>query len=356
MKEGRSLPDLAAEIERQHKTKRDFIGPTSKMRMMLDSSIDDIAVDSTRMELEGLGQFGINDNGHSQLAARLLIPKTYYDRCRRIAPGLLAGNVNHWLAEGTEKRLVRTLDDKVRAYLSDSYRILDNYDFAENVLPIFQKSGLKVRSCEVTETHLYLKAVLESQQADIKVGDTVRGGVMLRNSETGNGALFATGFIEVLVCTNGMVVNEPFRKAHLGRKQHGGIVDVAEYYRNDTREADDKALWLKVRDTVEHIISEEYFTATVEKLRDATKEKIEGDPAKAIEEVTKKLSLSENESGSVLRHLIEGGDLSRWGIANAVTRTAEDAERYERATELEAAGYKIIEMPKREWEKVALAA
>ena len=35
--------------------------------------------------------------------------------------------------------MVRTLDGQVRAVLSDRYRRLDNYDLAENVLPILQQ-------------------------------------------------------------------------------------------------------------------------------------------------------------------------------------------------------------------------
>jgi hypothetical protein len=36
----------------------------------------------------------------------------------------------------------------------------------------------------------------------------------------------------------------------------------------------------------------------------------------------------------VLKHLILGGSLTTWGLANAVTRAAQDAESYDRATEL----------------------
>jgi hypothetical protein len=49
-------------------------------------------------------------------------------------------------------------------------------------------------------------------------------------------------------------------------------------------------------------------------------------------EVTAKaiIGLSENESGLVLNHLIHSGDLSKFGMLNAVTRTAEDIESYDR--------------------------
>ena len=69
-----------------------------------------------------------------------------------------------------------------------------------------------------------------------------------------------------------------------------------------------------------------------------------------------KLSLTGDEQSSILRHIIEGGDLSRFGVINAVTRSAEDITSYDRATELEAAGSKILELPANEWREIQLAA
>ncbi len=48
----------------------------------------------------------------------------------------------------------------------------------------------------------------------------------------------------------------------------------------------------------------------------------------------------------MLRHLATGGDFTRFGLLNAVTRTAEDAESYDRAIELERVGGEILEMPR----------
>jgi hypothetical protein len=45
----------------------------------------------------------------------------------------------------------------------------------------------------------------------------------------------------------------------------------------------------------------------------------------------------------------KAGGVSAWGLANAVTRKAEDATDYDRATELEAAGGRVIELPPAEW-------
>ena len=69
-----------------------------------------------------------------------------------------------------------------------------------------------------------------------------------------------------------------------------------------------------------------------------------------------KLNLNQGEQSDVLRHLIEGGDLSRWGLANAVTRSSHDVKDYDRATELERVGGKVIDLATSEWQQVAEAA
>jgi hypothetical protein len=72
-----------------------------------------------------------------------------------------------------------------------------------------------------------------------------------------------------------------------------------------------------------------------------------------VEATARRLALTDGEKGSVLQHPVRGGDPSAWGLANAVTRTAEDAADDDRATELEAAGGRVIELPPSEGRALA---
>ena len=65
---------------------------------------------------------------------------------------------------------------------------------------------------------------------------------------------------------------------------------------------------------------------------------------------------NESERAGVLRHLIVAGDLSGYGLVNAVTHYSHDVEDYDRATEFEALGGKLIELPSSEWKELAEAA
>ena len=98
------------------------------------------------------------------------------------------------------------------------------------------------------------------------------------------------------------------------------------------------------------------FLERVKTMEDATKDIVEGDPVKAIEVLGNSLNLTQGEQSDVLRNLIKEGDLSRYGMANALTRTSQDIEDYDRATEFERLGGKVINLPQKEWQEVSLAA
>ncbi len=142
---------------------------------------------------------------------------------------------------------------------------------------------------------------------------------------------------------------------HIGR--HADEKDeVYALLTDETRQADDRALLLKVRDTIRASLDEGLFSQWVDKLDGTTERRIEGDITKAIEVLSNRLSLTNDEQSSVLRHLIEGGDVTQYGLIAAVTRTAEDAKSYDRATELEMAGAIVLDLKPTEWRELALAA
>ncbi len=79
-------------------------------------------------------------------------------------------------------------------------------------------------------------------------------------------------------------------------------------------------------------------------------------PIKAVEQLTNKYALSEDESEAVQNNLIEGGNTSRWGLINAVTRTAQDVDSYDRTDELETLGGKLLDLSTSQWNEIAVAA
>jgi hypothetical protein len=382
MKAGRSLTDLAAEIERQASSKRDFLAATQALTMQVDQeaqqdfqrlmsqpvgrrethSAPTLAQSPVRIQIPANGDgpmtFGVRNLAHQQIAQKLAIPQKYYERMAVEAPDLLASNVNHWLRANPGRQMLRTLDGDLRAYLSDSYRVMDYFDYLEAILPVIQQSGLRIESCEVTESRLYLKCVNERITGEV-VGDVVQAGAVFSTSEVGHGALNIQQMTYVLRCTNGMIGESMLRRIHLGRKQGGGDgeADAWEMFSDATRKLSDAALWNQVRDVSTKVLNDQsWFDGVLNKARAAAGEKITGDPVGALVELQRETRMSEHTRGGVLRHLIEGGDLSKWGVVQAITRTAQDAATYEDATGMEALGGKVLELPKASWERIAQAA
>ncbi len=361
MKTGRDLPTIAAELDRQVKNRRDYVAPPNALRIVFDAMRP-----GNTLTMAGLNgeSYGIRPFAHTQIAEYTGIPAKYYDRMRTEAPDLLALNINTWFSQPRTKhevkrRLVRTLDGDVRAFLSGSYRPLDNVDLLSAVIPTLGERGCKIASAEVTETRLYIKATMPGMEMEVpgsrQRGDVVRAGVMVRNSEVGCGAVAVQPFIDRLVCTNGMVApDHGLWQAHLGKADGGD--DVREMFTDNTKRLDDASFWSKVRDVVAGTFKREVFEKIVAKFGEATQDKIESANLQRVVEVTtKRLGLTEGQGDAVLKRLIEGADLSRWGLANAITRTAEDQESYDDATDLEKAGGKVIELAPTDWKAISEA-
>ncbi len=367
MKAGRSLTDLAAELERQVASKRDFVADTRKLALAVAG--DDVALG---LDLTGPGvKSGMflapTGHCHRQLGERCGIPAKYYDRMRGEARELLVANVNHWLHTSPETRLIRALDGNARAFLSERYRPLDNYDLVEATLPRLIDAGADVVSCEVTDSRLYLKAVVPGRQEEIgppgfawgrghDAVDVVQPGIVIANSEVGAGALSVAPAIHTVRCTNLAVFRgDAMRKHHIGRVLKD-TEDMIEVFSDRTRELADAALWAQVADLVTASLDGSIFERLVEQLKAARGQEIKRDPVEVVEILQKRSRLTDDERGGILRHLVNGGELSRYGLSAAVTRYSQDVEGYERATELEELGAEIIELPRRDWTVIAEAA
>ena len=247
-----------------------------------------------------------------------------------------------------------------RAFVSESYRPLDNYDLAEVILPKLQDVGCEVISSQITETRLYIQAAtprmeldlnaLRERKARLDEIDPVQAGIVISNSEVGAGSLAMDQLLWKLSCLNGMIAARVMRRHHVGRRQDPffEMEEAAEYYSDRTKEMDDRVFWNKVRDVVDALFDMGRFETLCQKFADSASVKISG--TEAVEEITKRFQLVEHEKNSVLNHLIEGGELNVFGLANAVTRASTDSPSYDRAIELERIGGDIIELPKSTWE------
>jgi hypothetical protein len=359
MKSGLTLQQLAAEIERRAGAKRDIVVSTKNLEMT--EQLDLVVADKEK--------FGVNRIAHGQIASHLDIPKKYYDKMLADDPRLLANNVNAWFRKYPTDRMVRGLDGTARAFLSSAYERYDNEDLAEAVLPPILDLGLDVMSSQITDTRLYLKCVDPKVTRALtaiggKFGDgkhniarMLAPALTISNSEVGEGALSILGGVYDGFCSNLATFGErSTRKYHVGKRHAIASDDTYALLSDDTRRLTHQAMWAQIGDVVRGAFNEAHFNSLCDKIAETQNDKIEGDPVQVVKLAASRFSLSESTGTSILKHLIEGGDLSRFGLYNAVTRASQDVEDYDNATGMERMGAQIIELPKSEWKTLALAA
>ncbi len=346
-----TLEELDTAIKDRGARKKDFIADTRNFN--IEHVPDDTM--SWVLNVKGDRGYGITEHTHGQIAARHGIPWSYYQMMRNEQPGLLETNVNTWFNKKPRKQMVRTLDTTARAYLSNSYARMDDDVFAEVVMQaMVNVPGMKVVSTAITEERTHIKIVSEQIQRDVKVGDPVQFGLAFANSEIGLGKLSGSLLVYKLSCLNGAVSpDDAFAATHLGKRQgadHDGI------YALDTVAADAKATILKLRDYAKELLSERRIDAVVAKMKGLMGIPL-ASPAEAVQVLGKSHGLTDNERGSILTHLIKGGDPTMWGLMNAVTASAQDPGlTYTRATELEQIGGRIMTLPATSYRVLAEAA
>lgn len=344
MKQGMTIQDAAKEIMRQSQAKADYLVNSANLHMETCDGVPTLRLldDSGMDRVEPLD---ILTTAHRQMSAYLNIPWKYYERMRQEDIGLLAQNVNTWLRKGPEQRMIRTIDGRARAFLSNRYRRIDNIDIAKVTLPIIgEMPDARFESCQITDDFMYLKVVNPRLTDEVVPGDIVQAGVVISNSETGLGAVCIQPLIFRLVCSNGMVVNEArTRRTHVGRVN--STDENIALYSQETLAADDHAFTLKIQDTVRAAVDEARFAQVLDKMRESKQAKLNtADIPSVVKLASSSFGITETEGQGVLQRLIEDADYTLYGLANAVTRYSQDVDSYDRASKLEEVGYSIMTM------------
>jgi hypothetical protein len=264
--------------------------------------------------------------------------------------------------------MVRTLDNRVRGIMSDGYRPLDNFDLADATLPMLRDAGAIIESTAITETKFYVKAVIPGLRRELPIPKglvmgqghnfftrAITGAIAFSNSEVGAGGLVVNPGTKEEQCTNLATFSSGFRAVHIGKRK-GEDDGVSPFMSDGTKRLEDAAIWARLRDYVKAICDGRVMDKLVADMLAAREDAITGNPAVLVEVFAKKNQMNEAEQGGLLRHLMASGEATRYGLQWAVTRLAQDVDDYDRASDLERLGGKVIELPRSEWVELARAA
>lgn len=379
-----NLNDLATLLTEQQIRKVDMVVPSTQMGVRDGVLI--VRGAEAQLGPDGVttvdGRYLPTEMCQEGIASKLNVPLAYLKRMFADRPDLYEATVNGWLHGSKPKRhvdgtttqrfpaddrkfLVRAFrpdsDDTpgiARAFLSDSYRVMDNLDALTAALDGIKEAGVEVEfaGCDLTERRMTVKVIAPAVQAlapTLLAGyrspfsgqngtdnPTVFAGFVLSNSETGGGAFTIVPRLTVQVCSNGMVVSkDAMRAVHLGGKMDEGLIRWSD----ETQQKTVELVRLKTRDAVATFLDTDYMEKVLARVEEKAGKEV-SDANAAIEFVSKKSAFTQAEQAGILSHFVRGGQMTVGGVFNSVTAMAQTVTDADRAYEMEWAGLKVLDL------------
>jgi hypothetical protein len=391
-----TLDDMVALLRDQHARKLDVVAPATNLRsrgglIHIKGAEQQITMDGVTAVDGVYRPTGVFDEG---VADKLGMPLAYVRKLRNERPDLYDANVNGWLhgktvqrlvdvsgpdADGRIKREARTdviaeadsrsflvrafRDDEggtgvVRALLSNGYGVMDNLDALVAVLDGVQQAGVDVEvgRCDLTDRRLYVQikapaiaaaapTLLRGYRSPFtgQSGDqlpTVFAGLVLRNSEVGDGAWSLAPQVIVQVCANGMTVTrDAVRAVHIGSKLSDGVINWSA----DTATKNAELVVAKTRDAVASFLSPEWLNGAVADLEAKAGAPVEK-AQDTITTVVKRLGFPQSHIDGILDHFIRGGQVTAGGVAQAITSYSQTVDDADLAHEMDAKAIDAMEL------------
>jgi len=294
----------------------------------------DYRVDLGQVELDvrdgGLFMHGVrnrnplrlNDRAKGQLLGRLGIPASHFDRC---PSRIQRAELKWFLQNGDHDRraLVRTVRrSEVRAVLGSRYSPADDSTIFPIVADVLADSDCAVQSADFSGDFTHIRVLFRKASEQVRKGDIVRAGIHISNSEIGLRSVRVDCLVFRLICTNGMVRQEPEVRCAF---RHVGDPE-------------------RLRDSLRMAIvaAREGAIALMAKFKESAGQRIE-DPEEYFLRAGDRFALSERQRQAIESAFHEAGDASLFGAINAVTFAAQSEPSAEDRYQLERVGAALLD-------------
>ena len=373
------LMALMEKVKEQDARSRDFIAPTNALQIETLNRDGSPADDSDQTNVSRIvveredgaptHMYKANDVALSQIGQRAGIDSRTMQRLQQGYPSQFDSVINAIWQKEPKNTMVRTFMDSdtggiARAVLSDKFKTFDNTNLLQSAIPQLMDSEAqwKVVNADVTDKRLYLRLksdVITGEGAN--KGDLMASGIGLSNSEVGAGSVQVYQMYWTLACLNGMQTENRHRQSHITSSQADG--DTWKMLTSEAKDADNRALELKVRDLVAGYTSRDSFDEVIDQMKKAGEDVIEGSVNNAVDNLGKVINLTKKETSSVLDGLMAtigqegyaGNPVTRATMINAVTNVANSVHADE-ADDWQRRGGQILNLAKSDWNRVAVAA
>ena len=362
-----TLTRLLEKVRDDAARKADYIAPTNQLQKTTT------AEGKPRIILENSGGaptefFEVNEVAFGQIATNAGIDVRTARRLQANYSMQFDNLVNAIWRKETSVRMLRTHDrvdgfGTLRAFVSDKFKTFDHVNLLNSALPQLMDSPAQFQVVDaiVTDKRLYLrlKSLLQTG-GGANVGDIMANGIGLQNSEVGAGSVSVYQVVWTLDCLNGLQTQNRTRSSHItsGRdNEDWGLLS------DQAKDADNRALELKIRDLVGVYSSRDSFDGILESMKAAAADVIDADADKAavVDNLGAVMKLTKKETGDVLNGLLDtigqagyerDKPLSRATLINAVTAVshkadADDVDLWQQR------GGQILNMRPADWQRIA---
>lgn len=330
-----SISEAITKIQNDGALLNDFVAPTAALNFSSNEK---------KLQVSGLGNDPLNftDFALGQVADKLGVPVRYVrsldnETAFKGSQDLLVNILNDHAANIKRDRvLVRTVDNNVRGFLSDSYRRLNSAGIFTAFLMAAQQQGAVLVDAYGGDSDF-----IEVVSPDIIEVPTAKNGIMytvfgarLRNSNVGKAALQMNTFAINLICTNGITGTRVLREMHLGKRLPDNIT-----LSQITMQKDTEAMASLVSDVMNQMFAPETIATHRNGFIKASE--IEVDIVNEVQ-LLPKLGFTQSEADAVSKVFQNGneddgvqGAPTLLKLAQGMTAVARDLENKERSRTLE---------------------
>jgi len=369
-----TLTRLMEKVRDDAARQSDYIAPTHDLQKITDGDGNPQVVIEQRGG-EPTKILHVNDVAFGQIAGHANIDVRTARRLQAGYSEQFDGLLNAIWQKEPAVRMLRTHDGlalsdggigTLRAFVSDKFKTFDNVNLLQSALPQLMESDARfqVVNATVTDKRLYLRLKSLVHTGDgAGVGDVMANGIGLQNSEVGAGSVSVYQIAWTLACLNGMQTQNKTRSSHI---TSGRDSDDWGKLSDEAKDADNRALELKIRDLVGVYSSRDSFDAVLESMKAAAADVIDAaaDKAALVDNLGTVMKLSKKETGDVMNGLLDtigqsgyerDKPLSRATLINAVTAVshkanADDVDLWQQR------GGQLLNMSRPDWQRVAAAA
>lgn len=369
-----SLKDIVTELQRQKESRVDFTCDLRAVSTVVEGGgVKLVPIGVAERELLESGGTPLMLQAVRQLCERLepAVPAKFFDALADKRSTRAQALLDGLMIDTGGRVFVRVLDKKVRAVLSNRYRVLDHYDVAFTAMDTAKKHNAEIIEANLTDRSMRIKMisrelfdVLDSRRSadgnwyigglgnqkmlnrvaartegDLPGGPgTVWPAVTISNSETGHGGLNVRFGILAGICFNLATVEAASVTVHLGTAMEAGV------WSEKTRSLESQTIYNKASDAIAAAFNKATFDRIMSTCKGAASVKIDS-PSMSIDNVINRLALPEGRRDELMEIFCRDYASNAWGLSQAISRVAQNEDDGDDAAVFEEAAGKLLATP-----------